>query len=73
MSHAPSIIQKFGGIRPMARALGLPASTVQDWKESGLIPARHQQAVLNKARELGVALAPDDFFDVSAGKEGAAA
>lgn len=47
----------------MASALCLPPSTVQSWKDSGLIPAKHQQAVLEKAHELALSVSPADFFD----------
>jgi hypothetical protein len=58
-----SIIDRFGGTRAMAVALGLPPSTVQSWKAAGLIPAKHQQFVLNRAREIGINLDPSDFFE----------
>lgn len=48
----------------MATALGLPPSTVQSWKDSGLIPAKHQQPVLDKAHEMGLPVMPADFFEV---------
>lgn len=39
---AEVVIERFGGVRPMATALGVPASTVQGWKERGSIPeGRH--------------------------------
>ena len=41
---ALKVIGAFGGIRPMASKLGVPVSTVQGWKERGVIPeARHQE------------------------------
>ena len=63
MGYAEKIIEKFDGTRPMANALGLPPSTVQSWKDTGRIPSKHQQNVLDKARELGIEIAPADFFD----------
>lgn len=59
---AESIIDKFGGVRPAAAALGIPPTTVQGWKSSGHIPARRQSLVLSKARERGLDLSPADFF-----------
>ncbi|MBP2311344.1 COG4223 family protein [Azospirillum soli] len=36
------IIERFGGIRPMAHKLNIPVTTVQGWKKRGAIPlARH--------------------------------
>jgi len=66
-----NIIQKFGGINPMARkmteALGkaVPPSTVQYWSESGFIPARRQVEVMESARFHSIELAPADFFEVA--------
>lgn len=63
MSYAARIIEKFNGTRKLAAAIGLPPSTVQSWKDAGLIPAKHQQAVLDKAREERIDLSPADFFE----------
>lgn len=62
MSYAHKIIEKFGGTRALASAMGIPPTTVQSWKDTGLIPAKHQQPILHKARELGFDITPDDFF-----------
>jgi len=72
MSYAARIIEKFKGTRPMAALLGLPPSTVQSWKDSGLIPAKHQQQVLDTAIAHGIDLNPSDFFAASTGKDAAA-
>ncbi len=64
MRPAERIIEKFGGISAMAQALGhRHPTTVQGWKERGYIPARQQNEVLRAARDLGIDLAPADFFD----------
>jgi hypothetical protein len=64
-SQADRIIEKFGGITALARALGHKhPTTVQGWKDRKFIPAKHQADVLNKARDLGLDLTTDDFFDV---------
>lgn len=62
---AARVIAKFGGIRPMARLINRPPSTVQSWEISGFIPARHQSHILQIAAASGINVAPDDFFDVS--------
>jgi hypothetical protein len=62
MSQATAVVAKFGGIRPMARKLGLKPSTVQGWADSGVIPARRHDAILLKALELNIDLQPSDFF-----------
>ena len=46
---AALVIQKFGGIRPAASLLGVAASTVQGWKERGVIPQNREQAILDIA------------------------
>lgn len=66
MPYVDLIISRFGGIRPMAAAVGVPPSTVQSWKASGVIPARRQQQVLNAARAAGIPLEPADFFPEAA-------
>ncbi len=53
---AGAVIQRFGGIRPMATKLGISFSTVQGWKERGHIPeARHAEIVALAAAQ-GVSL-----------------
>lgn len=61
MTPADYVITKFGGIRPLARMLGIDHSSVQRWTRplskrgsGGLIPSRHHQRILTLAREQGV-------------------
>lgn len=49
-----TIFDLFGGIRPMARALEVPASNVSSWKRVGRIPAENQPHVLERGQELGL-------------------
>ena len=64
MTPAQRIIASFGGVTALARALGHRSpTTVQGWKQRGLIPARRQQQVLDIAQALGISLTPGDFFD----------
>jgi len=65
MTQSELIIGKFGGVRPMASRLEIPSSTVQRWKNGGYIPARRQEEVLTKAKELGIDLQPSDFFNLT--------
>ena len=53
---ARAVIARFGGIRPMAAKLGVAVTTVQGWKERGVIPAARHAQVLEAAREHGIAL-----------------
>jgi hypothetical protein len=55
-----TLFDKFGGIRPMAEHLSEAPSTVQGWKSAGRIPAGKQPAVLDKARELCIAITAHD-------------
>lgn len=67
MNLAKAIVDKFGGTRKMAEQIGLPPSTIQSWKSSGLIPAHKQSEVLRLALKLGIDLSPADFFDLPDG------
>ena len=67
MNPAERIIDRFGGISTLARALGhRHPTTVQGWKQRGVIPARRQADVLAAARAHNVALTAEDFFAAAA-------
>jgi hypothetical protein len=51
MADTIKIFTLFGGVRGLARALKLPPSTCQRWKDSGVIPSRRQPEVLAAAEE----------------------
>ncbi len=68
MNIATRIISRFGGTRALARAIDKPPSTVQSWKDSGLIPAQHQAAVLDAAKRAAIGIAPEDFFEPQVGE-----
>jgi hypothetical protein len=58
-----AIIEAFGGLTEMARELGhTNPTTVQGWKERGIIPARPQLLILEAANRLGLGIEPQDFF-----------
>lgn len=62
--RAGQIISRFGGLTRLAKALGHKnVTTVQGWKERGVIPARRQQELLCLAKQQGVSLSPADFFE----------
>ncbi len=65
MSYVDRIIAKFGGLRPMARAIGRAPQTVHSWRVVGRIPAQHQAGVLATARDLGLDVTPVSFFPPS--------
>lgn len=56
------IIERFGGVRPLARRLQVAPSTVQHWKDVDQIPASHQQTVLDCGKDLMPPLQATDFF-----------
>lgn len=62
MSYVVQIVDAFGGVRAMAKAVKRPASTVQSWKDRGSIPDDHKPDVLAAAQALALDIAPHDFF-----------
>ena len=59
------VIGAFGGIRPMANKLEVPVSTVQGWKERGVIPETRHDEIRAAAKAHEVAL-DDGDLDASA-------
>lgn len=71
-TYVDRIIRKLGGLTATARALGHEnPSTVQGWKERGVIPARQQAKVLEIGRTLPEPIEPSDFFDLPASSSSA--
>ena len=63
MNTANYVISKFSSMSSLSRALGHEnPTTVQGWKERGIIPARQVPKVLEAAKHAGIALEPADFF-----------
>lgn len=62
MSYVDRIVDRFGGVRPMARAIGKPVSTVWSWQSRRSIPDQHKAEILGAANLQGLALGPEDFF-----------
>lgn len=58
---AAAVIDRFGGIRPMAAKLGVPVTTVQGWKKRDVIPGNRRADILRAAQTHGVSL--DGLFD----------
>jgi hypothetical protein len=61
-SPAARIVEKFGGIVAFARKLDKAPSTCHRWLVSGLIPAKHQSAVLEAAKRERIKLRAEDFI-----------
>jgi len=47
--NAAAIIEKFGGIRPMAAKTGVPVTTVQGWKKRNVIPSNRRDDIARAA------------------------
>lgn len=69
-SIAENVIEKFGDKATVANILGLSVTQIYRFTypkkkggTGGLIPAEHQQTLLNEARARGIKLFPSDFFD----------
>lgn len=54
--NAEAVVERFGGIRPMAAKLGVPVTTVQGWKGRNQIPAGRFDSIRSSAAEHGVDL-----------------
>ncbi len=54
IANADAIIERFGGIRPMANKLGVPVTTVQGWKKRGVIPANRAALIEQSAQTHGL-------------------
>jgi hypothetical protein len=55
-SQASAIIERFGGIRPMASKMGVPVTTVQGWKQRGTVPENRMDDVRSAALAHGIDL-----------------
>lgn len=49
IARAEMIIERFGGIRPMASKMAVPVTTVQGWKKRGVIPGNRRADILSAA------------------------
>jgi len=56
IGNAEAVVDRFGGIRPMASKLGIPVTTVQGWRGRGHIPANRTEEIRRAAAEHGVDL-----------------
>lgn len=56
LPEAEAVIEAFGGIRPMASAMGIAVSTVQGWKVRNHIPPARWPDVEKAAKELNIDL-----------------
>lgn len=56
LKNASVIIERFGGIRPMAAKVGAPVTTVQGWKKRDVIPGGRREDVIRAANENSIDL-----------------
>ena len=61
--NAEKVIEKFGGIRPMASKTSIPVTTIQGWKKRNTIPGKRLDALLQAAKDHNVDL--DDLLEQS--------
>jgi uncharacterized coiled-coil protein SlyX len=54
--NAAAIIERFGGIRPMAAKVGAPVTTVQGWKKRDVIPGARREDILKAAADNGITI-----------------
>lgn len=66
MNVVERIIEKFGSQEAVAKAVGVTQPTVSYWKETGFIPARRQEQLLQAARDKQIDLTEADFFQGAA-------
>ncbi len=56
LPQADVLIDRFGGIRPMAAKLGVPVTTVQGWKKRNAIPGTRRDDILTAANQHNIAV-----------------
>lgn len=56
IDNAEGIIERFGGIRPMAGKMNVPVTTVQGWKKRNVIPGNRRREVMEAARSNNIDL-----------------
>lgn len=58
---AETVIERFGGIRPMATKMSVPVTTVQGWKKRNVIPGNRRDDVIRAAVQNNIEI--DDILD----------
>ncbi len=49
IENAEAVIERFGGIRPMAKKVSVAVTTIQGWKKRNVIPAARRDQILEAA------------------------
>lgn len=61
-----AVIEACGGLRALSRELGhANPTTVQGWKERGVVPTRQIPLVVAVARKRGLNITAADFFETA--------
>lgn len=63
LDNASEIIERFGGIRPMAGKINVPVTTIQGWKKRDVIPGNRRDEIIAAARQNGIDIS--DLIDAS--------
>jgi hypothetical protein len=69
LGNAADIIERFGGIRPMASKMAVPVTTVQGWKKRNVIPGNRRGDVLRAAQSNNIDIS--DIIEKGAANENA--
>lgn len=56
ITNAGEVIERFGGIRPMAKKIDVAVTTIQGWKKRDVIPAARYKEILQAAAQHNVDL-----------------
>ena len=56
IENAEKVIERFGGIRPMASKINVPVTTIQGWKKRNVIPGTRRHDIESVAAELNIDL-----------------
>lgn len=62
LTQKERIVQKLGGVRAIARILGLDPTTVSGWRD--FIPAHHHETLVKSKAGREAGLTPADFIPV---------
>jgi hypothetical protein len=69
LEPANTIIRRFGGLKPVAKIVGVSPHSVMRWRyprhkkgTGGAVPHWHQGKLLIAAKDLGIDLSPAEFF-----------
>lgn len=68
IGNVTEIIERFGGIRPMANKMGVPVTTVQGWKQRNAIPMNRRDDIIQAATANGIDLG-DLLIGITAGAQ----